>query len=345
MMILRDRNRRRVVSALKILFGIGLSLLIAEVALRPFSSALSNRWLSIAQDDPKAKTSKEIRQYSEGVATCHFSMSRARLTGNAWIDGAPTVVLVGDSHVEAMHVRDEETLGAQLEDLARAANIPLNVRQYGWPGANPSTYVAVAADINRRWATPEVLVLLNDGDLGASAFADPSRFEVQVNGAVKAIFEDNLGSYRMRGPADWILRHSSLAYQLGRVALEVRGTHTATASVSERAPSNEESLIDIEVQQLKIAYGDRATVVYAPAMMPGNDTEGTQKEAALLRACEREKLRCFSEVPVLLAGQQTYSRFAHGAANMPPGQGHLNAMGYRLVAEDVWQRASKELVK
>ena len=49
-------------------------------------------------------------------------------------------MIIGDSHVVAYSVRDEETMGSVVERLSRTAGRRLNVRQYGWHGANSPTF-------------------------------------------------------------------------------------------------------------------------------------------------------------------------------------------------------------
>src|SRR5262249_22787280 len=54
----------------------------------------------------------EERDYREGFAKAHFSADGLRLTGNPQVATAPSVLIIGDSHVEAYSVYDEQTMGS-----------------------------------------------------------------------------------------------------------------------------------------------------------------------------------------------------------------------------------------
>src|SRR6185503_19100426 len=104
------------------LLGVLAALAVAEAALRPWASA----WREKPYDQ-----AAEVRQYYEGVAVAHYAADGERLTANPPLPDAPHLLILGDSHVEAMQVGDADTMGAILERRARSAGRPLNVHQYG----------------------------------------------------------------------------------------------------------------------------------------------------------------------------------------------------------------------
>src|SRR5437016_3273996 len=111
-------------------------MLVAEGVLRLFVTAGLPPLPAVVADtvDEPAIVSRQIE---EGIATATFSPGGARLTGIAQLPGARNVVIVGNSYVVAREVSDSNTMGAQLEQIARAHGVRLNVRQYGWRGASP----------------------------------------------------------------------------------------------------------------------------------------------------------------------------------------------------------------
>src|SRR5205085_1259816 len=113
----------------------------------------------------------ETRQIDEGIATAHFSTAGARLTGGSPLADAATAVVLGDSYVVAREVRDEATMGARLERMARADGVPLNVRQYGWRGAAPAQYLDAASDVLARWNPAVVMIALSTDDFDERALA------------------------------------------------------------------------------------------------------------------------------------------------------------------------------
>jgi hypothetical protein len=117
------------------LLGVLCALALAEAALRPFASA----W----REKPYT-TAAEVRQYYEGIAVAHYAADEERLTGNPEIAGAPNILILGDSHVEAMQVSDAETMGSVLERRLRNAGEPRNVHQYGWSSGAAPLYALMA---------------------------------------------------------------------------------------------------------------------------------------------------------------------------------------------------------
>src|SRR5882724_5743814 len=81
----------------RFLCGCCLALIFMEVVLHEFSGKVEN------------STGIEERDFREGFAKAHFLANGLRVTGNPQIAGAASIVLMGDSHVEAYSVWDEQT--------------------------------------------------------------------------------------------------------------------------------------------------------------------------------------------------------------------------------------------
>ena len=102
------RGRKQRHAWLWFLAGCALAVLGVELLLHGISGKYETR------------AGSEVRNFREGVATAHFLPNGLRLTGNPQIGGAPSVLIVGDSHVEAFQVADAQTMGAALERRLRA---------------------------------------------------------------------------------------------------------------------------------------------------------------------------------------------------------------------------------
>src|SRR5580700_6323031 len=155
--------------------GILAAALAFELALRPF----------VAGWNQPAGPVRTVRSYFEGTSIAHFDPDGLgsygnRLTGNAPLADAPEGVIVGDSHVVAQAVRDQETMGAVIERLARAAGRPLNVRQYGWLSANAPTYLASADSILRARNPAWVAVILNAPNISVYALTTRQNWRMEV---------------------------------------------------------------------------------------------------------------------------------------------------------------------
>src|SRR5688572_17577841 len=115
------------------------AILALQLALMPISTGVHRDWEAIARDSLAGPVVVQ-RWYFEGIATSHFSASGARLTGNPPLAGASVGVVLGDSYVEARQLPDRATIGSHVEQLARGAGQPLNIRQYGFSGASAAKH-------------------------------------------------------------------------------------------------------------------------------------------------------------------------------------------------------------
>jgi hypothetical protein len=158
--------------------------LLFELGLRPF---VADAYL------PGSFPVRTIQNYYEGLAVAHFEPDGLgqlgnRLTGNQPLSGAHEGLIVGDSHVVAYSVRDPDTIGAVIERLSRASGQPLNIRQYGWPGANAGTFLAAANSLLQARNPAWVAVLLNPYNIGVNALTSHDwRMEVASDYSVRLL--------------------------------------------------------------------------------------------------------------------------------------------------------------
>ena len=320
--------------ALGILAGLG----VLEAALRPFSTPLDRRLGSVPVSyDSTDGWTGTVRFYHEGVATAHFSAANARLTGHPWIAGGPVVVLLGDSHVEALQVTDLETMGSVLESLGRASGVSLDVRQYGWNSASTSQYVAIAPAIVRRWPLGTIVVTLNRGDLEAASLQDEPNAKVAADTTLTVLAPPiqpptapppRSFSSRVR---DAILHRSALLTEVRRRMLLIG----SPASGSSHAPPDAPLIPAAAVRSLRRAYGDRLLVVYAP----GARISGAQPDRArerLFAACVANGVRCVDPSDLMQRARAVHGISPRGFDNSPAGEGHLNATGHAAMAQAIW---------
>ena len=157
---------------LGVVSGTLAALSVAESLLEFFVSTALPPLPSILADTGAPRI-VETRQIEEGVATAHFTAAGARLTGEPEIPGAWATVVLGDSYIVAREVSDANTMGAWLERTARSNGVPMNVRQYGWRGASPGQYAAVAPAVIARWNPAAVIIPLSNDDLDDRAVTGP----------------------------------------------------------------------------------------------------------------------------------------------------------------------------
>jgi hypothetical protein len=301
-------------------FGLIAAILLAEVLLR--SIATVN--LGIPVDRNWTPSSPETfamhEQFSEGFALSHFSRDGGRLTGISPVSGAPTIVLLGDSYVEAAQLKDIATIGGVVEKLSRIEGKPVNVRQYGWSGAGPPLYIYMANAVSS--LNPErVAVLLNFNDLGSEAFsARFYKFDRNYN-----IAENPDKPSRIFG-VHWLTAHSVLfSLAVERIyELSVHSeTHGAASTWNREIPEH-------EVAALKAAYGSKLVIFYLGADANGNEISN---EGYLLEVCKSYEVKCID----LRGPMRSDPHFWRGFDNTTPGLGHLNEYGASKVGQIIWE--------
>jgi hypothetical protein len=294
---------------------------------------------------------RTIRNYFEGISCAHFEVDGlgdvgSRLTGNLRIPGAPEGMIIGDSHVVAYAVRDEETMGSVVERLSRTAGRPLNVRQYGWHGANSPTFLASAASLLHARNPSWVAVVLNSYNIGVNALVIPDGWRMEVTpDAFRLIDGRPLGHSRWRHTLGQLAKHSRLFLGLGQ-RLGLFQTRLARESYAKQMVSQErESALNEQAARvpratvlgLKEAFGGRLLIVYAPQVLGPGHYSVEPVEMELQQLCARAGVAFLSVREALERDRNDYSRLSRGFHNTAPGVGHFNAIGHRIIGEEIWR--------
>ncbi len=284
----------------------------------------------------------EIRNFREGLAKSHFGANGLRLTGNPQIAGAPDVLIVGDSHVEAFQVADEQTMGAVLERSLRAEGKQWNVLQYGWSGADGPDYVYVAPLLLEKFPSKRIFLIMNDGDFGSTA-GETARL-VERNGEVVA---EGLEPDAVRGRAPSYggrlareLKESGLIYASAlRFQLDIKpqlAEHNASAQDGDMlAKEASGNAMDLIVRGLKESYGEKLYILYTPAQPFSADAPEEPQERALLAECKAKGIECRSLRGRMVNDLVANHNLVRGFSDFAPGIGHLNARGHQLVADEL----------
>ena len=319
--------------------GVLMAGLLFEVALHPI--VVDSNRLGV----------RTIRNYFEGLSCAHFEADGlgevgSRLTGNQRLPGVAEGMIIGDSHVVAYAVRDEETMGSVVERFSRTAGHPLNVRQYGWHGANSPTFLTAAEALLRARNPSWVAVVLNSYNIGVNALVIRGGWRMEV----APDFSFRLIDGRPRGHGRWhtlapLVRHStlllSLVQRMGLFQTRLAQESYAKQMFSQKLESDlvEEAarVPHASVLGLKRAFGDRLLVVYAPQVLgPGHYFIGPA-EMELERLCADEGVAFLSVRERLERDHNHYSRLSRGFHNTAPGVGHFNAIGHRIIGEEIWR--------
>jgi hypothetical protein len=330
--------------AISVIAGVAAALACCELALRPFATPYGPPQPDPAADrlDAPALT---VRELDEGVGTAHFSFAGARLTGNPRIANAPTVLVLGDSYVTAREVADAVTMGAQLERLARQSAYPINVRQYGWPGATPARYLLEADRLLTRWRPARVIIVLSENDLNASALIDGPPLRVDSSGFAEIAGPDDL----KRGSERRVSSLATLA-ALRWWDIEVHAprwvshkTNPAVAALGSWAGDSTElaALPHAVVRSLRRSYGGALGIVYLAEARTWRHDSLDVFEQRLLAGCRAERVPCVSTRDAMNAAQRS-GTITHGFRTTRFDVGHLNAAGHALVADIMWRMIRTE---
>jgi hypothetical protein len=321
--------------------GAACALLASDVALGFFV---------VGWHYPKTPV-REIRQFTEGVATSHFAADGFgtyghRLTGNAPVAGAPTVLVVGDSHLVQEAVADDETVGAVIERLSREAGTPVNVRQYGWYGTAAPAYMGFAPALLKAADPRVVVVVMNGDDFGKEALTDGWYWLMKIRPDLSIELVD----IRVPEPKGRLAElrefvgRSSLMLALRRRAVLVfpGGDAQGAAAPQEPRPPDPRAaelplVTKASVQGLKEAYGSRLVIVYAPYCKETCDEKPEKAEIGLLEECRAQAVRCVSTRADMVADIRAEHHILRGFHNTAPGAGHLNRYGLRVLGSAIWR--------
>ena len=295
---------------------------------------------------------REIRQYTEGIAVSHFAADGfgtygCRLTGNPVVPGAPTVLVLGDSHVVQEAVRDRQTFGAVIEHLSRSQAKPVNVKQYGWYDAAAPTYIANAPDLLRAVNPQTVVVLLNPTDFTREALDEGWYWLMKIH----PDYSIDLVDIRLPEPhgrmaqiRDFVGRSHLMLALRRRSVLLFPGDSQAPARPAGPYPRQAEvpMIARASIKGLKAAYGNLLMVGYLPFCKEVCPPEPDSYETMMLDACRVEEVHCFSTRPAMSADLATNHRILRGFHNTDPGTNHLNADGIEVAATVIWQELAKQ---
>ena len=322
----------------RLICGAAAAIVLCELGARAFFGEIrTNRILT-------------TRQYVEGMSTAHYVRDDPqkdynwRLTGNAPIEGAPEVLIVGDSYVIAQQVGDDATMGALIERRSRAEGMPINVRQYGIPGGSAAAYAAAARMLLARWNPEWVIVVLPTNDLTDQAL-DLGSWRMRLGSG------DSVGMYQVLQPP---LRRPTVAYRIfNRVkrrstlvdllAFRWNQLHRPQRSPHPRGIDESERVAKVpqaSVSLLARAYGDRLLILHLPEISRSNSRRITPAEVRLEAACLEAGIPYVSAREVLIRARDRFV-LSRGFWNTTPGDGHLNETGHRLVAGALWQLLEK----
>jgi hypothetical protein len=223
------------------------------------------------------------------------------------------------------------------------------VLQYAWSGADGPDYVYAAPMVLDRYHPSKIFLVMNAGDFGKTT-TDYVRL-VERSGEVVA---EPLapGTVRGRPPSfggkrSRKLKEFGLLYATAvRFSLDILPLLTerrASAQEGDLAPTSASSRnVELIVQGLKHAYGDRLSILYTPEQPFSAQDPPEPQEADLLADCKAEGIVCESLRGEMIKALLERHELARGFLNSAPGWGHLSVPGHKMAADEMheWLKAS-----
>jgi hypothetical protein len=270
-----------------------------------------------------------------------------------------SVLVIGDSNVYGIGVDHEQTIPSQLEAYFAARERPVEVMNFGMPGAGaPPTYALLLDDaIAKGFAArsivvaifigndfyPEVLAPLAPRE-ASPAPEDTSGGSLLAHWRTFQLLESRVSrSARMVG---WAL---TLGRLLGVSVYDSAGTYVF---LREQTPEQEALFRRIlghigEMKRRCDESGRRLFAVILPNRiqvenrdaLTGDVYDAARPHRDILRYCEEIGIRCLDLLPVM---SETYQRDAEPL--FFPVDRHMNPRGYRLVSETIGHFLSAESV-
>ena len=263
--------------------------------------------------------------------------------------GAGTVAVFGDSYIEALMNRYDDTLQGALNDYLKT---PRTVLNFGSAGAEMPDYLGTAPlvrdDFSPQWAV--VVITLGDFTRGFSAGPGYFKWQPGQSPPVKLVPEIHRSSL-----SKWLRTLALIRYARGNLSMQPdqlirlrRGADVASAAApchNEVLSKADEELLAQFARELPAALGlppDRVILVFdsdRKAIYAGKTRdEARQCQARPALANDRlQELAARSGMHVIDSYEVFQRHFdgGHGPLDRSPLDAHWNAAAHRLMAREV----------
>ena len=259
-------------------------------------------------------------------------------------DGAP-VVVIGDSHTEALQVDDAAKFPSVAEAELRRRGKSFDLRNLGFSGGTMADYVRLGPAIMSHYRPVVLVIQLSPADFGAETFdaGHVNSFQKAADGSLRLVHRDlRIGSPSLGARikhASALVNYTQLRFL--RIAERRADTAAAPRAEGDAAPTQaiEWATVPRQLELLYQAYPNVPVILILLPFVPRVDT-GTvvadDPEYQKLLAIIRSTIHGFPGWEVVdplaafrsLADRETLPR---GFANSRPGTGHLNVVGHRVV--------------
>lgn len=252
--------KRWIANLLLLLVSSGFCLLLAEVVValaRPQGVVTADiLGRSVKHTTPRLEAQEilgvQYRQFAPSQESDHtridgthytyrINADGVRSNGSAWLDGAPEVLILGDSQTFGF-VNDDKTISAWLEQHLRASNVRVNVINAGHPGYSTYEILGKLRNVSRDGNVVLVVAAFHGGDtlvgfVGPDLTANFAKATARGNKAPKASAASSVSDLGERGAPNktviaelrgWARSHSHLYALLASIGEQWTGRDYAS---------------------------------------------------------------------------------------------------------------------
>jgi hypothetical protein len=261
--------------------------------------------------------------------------------------GGKNIIVLGDSHTEALQVMDAQKYPSITETMLREDGYFFDVRNLGFSGMSIADYIFLAPFVIEKF-DPAIVVIQLDGQDFEEAFdITKSNYFVYGNdGKINLIHKPHYYTSVSSAKVRDILNYSSMIVNgFARFQQIFTNNGFLPRSYDEQtvfakpqiATQSTADPIPLELETLKLAYRNIKLILvylpYTPVYTSDNIVldDGRFQDVLLnIKAMDGWSVIDPTEKFAKLLDT---SQFPRGFDNSLPGKGHLNQMGHRIVAE------------
>lgn len=334
--------------------GIALSLLLAWAAGAFFLDTVQPVTFDSTIGQYVSQPGTTSRMRSEGWASSHVGEDGIRGLPGGTLPPGPKVVFWGDSFVEGLQVNDPERMAQQFTQQATQTGLHLSGVGIG-TGGDTLIDALVKAPAYTQVLAPVVLNIFVLGRISdvlpdaprpcRAAFLSKPYLHIQAvdcpPSSVALRLAPSFRSLELAGGFEVYTRLKDLTLRFSP------GPATNNARFLSPTAAPPPTAWDFLINQARQAAPPQIAFLYLPPLphpVKGKVSRTDPDAAtstAFAAACGRNGVPFLNLGPAFLAHYQATGRFPRGFFNTPPGSGHLNADGHRMVAEAVVQYISE----
>jgi lysophospholipase L1-like esterase len=331
------------------LLGLGLSCALVWLAGALLLDTVQPVTLDPAVNRSVSLPGTVSRTRSEGFSSSHVGEHGIRGLPGGKLPPGPKVVFWGDSFVEAVQVDDSERMAQVFSSLAQASGLPLSGVGIGTGGDTLIDCIVKA---------PDFVPVLGPVRLHVFFLGRISDVLPDAPRPCRAAFLSHPEPHILRNdcpPTDLALRLAPTVRRLElswafsmyqklrnlRLRLAPGPAVAAPKPAKQAADMDLSSLWDYLIGQTRRASSPDILFVYAPAIPAISRGQAVYEDSeaatatGFADACHRNGVGFINLGPSFTLHFRATGRLPKGFFNTPPGTGHLNEDGHRMVAEAV----------